>query len=241
MEAYPRDPFQAHEDAKARFGWLQLFLTVVIYLAISIVIGVILSILSLAGMISEKTFNQLSWSGNNLLLDAVFVLFTILLYKPLRRYIKPIFMNVAPMKRPRTYLYIVLGWVAIYVMQYVTLDVIGFESNSQQQQDLGLQTASTAYRQIVLMISIVLLAPIKEEILFRGLFFRFLTKKTHLIVGLVLSSLLFGMLHGGLIVTASLLGMIFALVYWKTRSIYAAMLLHFLWNGSVTLLSYLYQ
>jgi hypothetical protein len=80
-----------------------------------------------------------------------------------------------------------------------------------------------------LILSIVFLAPVCEELLFRGLLLNGLMKnKTHPIKAIIFTSFLFGLTHmnpwqfiGGLII-----GSIFGLVFFCTRSIYNCIFLH---------------
>lgn len=84
----------------------------------------------------------------------------------------------------------------------------------------------------LLFISVVILAPIWEELLFRGLLFRFLYSKTGFWVAALISGFLFSILHailtgiGGLWV----LGILFALAYRITEDIRVPILIHALYN-----------
>jgi membrane protease YdiL (CAAX protease family) len=82
-------------------------------------------------------------------------------------------------------------------------------------------------------IVVVLMAPIVEEILFRGFIFGGLRRAMPLLPAAVISGLVFSSIHGslGLILPFAVVGVIFALVYVRTDSIYPPMAIHAIFNG----------
>ncbi len=74
----------------------------------------------------------------------------------------------------------------------------------------------------------IVVAPLAEEIFFRGFVFPGLGRKLGIALGAVLSGLLFGLSHIdiGTIFPTAVLGVLFAVMYYKTRSIYASMTAH---------------
>ncbi len=86
--------------------------------------------------------------------------------------------------------------------------------------------------QLVLLLAIgIVLAPIVEEVLFRGLLFQRLAVKWGLGQGIVVSSVIFGLLHLDDFIGATLIGVALCLVYLRTRSLFVPMLLHFSYNA----------
>lgn len=81
------------------------------------------------------------------------------------------------------------------------------------------------------------LAPINEELLFRGAIFRFSRQRFGRAVALLLSGALFGALHGNWagFVPLGLLGAFLALAYERTGDIRVAMLAHGLFNANTLL------
>lgn len=82
-------------------------------------------------------------------------------------------------------------------------------------------------------ITVCILAPIIEEILFRGILLRGLLQNgTSPIVAIIVSSLLFGAAHLNpwQFIAAGFLGAIFGFVYYRTRSLWLCMFLHALNN-----------
>ena len=83
------------------------------------------------------------------------------------------------------------------------------------------------------MISIVVLAPLCEEFIFRGTILRGLASKISPLVGIIASSILFGVIHLNLQqgMGAFLIGLFIGYVYYKTHSIWAPIFVHFVNNG----------
>lgn len=87
----------------------------------------------------------------------------------------------------------------------------------------------------------VILAPLAEELLFRGVTLRKATKIMPFFLSNLLQAVLFGIYHGNLIqgVYAFALGLIFGYVAEYFHSIWASILLHAFVNGSAEVLSHL--
>jgi uncharacterized protein len=80
----------------------------------------------------------------------------------------------------------------------------------------------------------VIAAPILEEMMFRGIILDGYLKNYKPWHGILISGALFGLIHGNLAqgIGAFLLGVLFGWVYWKTKSILAVVILHFVNNGA---------
>lgn len=87
------------------------------------------------------------------------------------------------------------------------------------------------------IISIVIMAPILEELIFRKILFKRLAKKTNATIGIILSSVIFGLLHAtDSMLSAMLFGVILCILYIKYDNILIPMSLHFSNNLIATLL-----
>lgn len=96
---------------------------------------------------------------------------------------------------------------------------------------------------LMLIISVVLVAPIFEEILFRGLITQSLSRGipfAALVIGL--QAILFGLLHGHIIsiIYATFLGIILGIVRTRYNSLYPSIILHMLFNAANYILLPLY-
>ena len=93
---------------------------------------------------------------------------------------------------------------------------------------------------IFLFLAVVIVAPIGEEIVFRGFLQRFLEKYWKDITRAVLvTSLFFAMIHFNPFWTIQIymLGVILGFLAWKTKSLIPSILLHIVNNGSAFILA----
>ncbi|GCF94903.1 CAAX amino protease [Enterococcus florum] len=107
--------------------------------------------------------------------------------------------------------------------------------------DQGIQTISGTASPILFFLALTVMAPIMEEIVFRGFLFKFFFRNQP-VLALLLSAALFGLVHGptDLLSAATYVGMgaVFALIYYKTGRLEMSILAHALNNllPAVTLL-----
>ncbi len=94
------------------------------------------------------------------------------------------------------------------------------------------------YTSVPGVLSIVLGAPIVEEIIFRGLIFRTMRERLALPVALIGQALIFGVSHGNILqgIMTFGLGCLLAWVYLRTRSLYCTMIVHCGFNTTTVLL-----
>ncbi|MDQ7004373.1 MAG: CPBP family intramembrane metalloprotease [Ghiorsea sp.] len=102
------------------------------------------------------------------------------------------------------------------------------------------QLPSWLYGMLGLLLMVVL-APIVEEIIFRGLLYRMLRERWGVGVSVLVSAAFFSLVHHGLLLSPQLVGgVIFALAYEWSRSLWIAIGLHMGANAAVYVLSILY-
>lgn len=84
------------------------------------------------------------------------------------------------------------------------------------------------------------LMPFAEELLFRGLFYRWLRERWGVSAAVVISALLFSLLHGipWLVPALAVVGAVLAWVYEKSGSLWVAVLVHGLFNSAGVLAIY---
>ncbi|MCG7346124.1 CPBP family intramembrane metalloprotease [Sporosarcina sp. ACRSL] len=87
----------------------------------------------------------------------------------------------------------------------------------------------------IIIISIVIFAPLLEEIVFRRVLFGGLYTKSNFWVAAILSGVIFAVVHGELEHTLIYMapGLVFAFLYYHTKRIWAPMIAHFMMNGFV--------
>jgi membrane protease YdiL (CAAX protease family) len=111
----------------------------------------------------------------------------------------------------------------------VKLLVPGFDPDQAQTNEFT-QNVDT-HRSLALM-ALVVLPPIFEEIIFRGFIFPAISRRTGIIWGAILSSVLFGLAHGqaNIIVYTFPLGLVLCFLYFRTKSIVPGIALHMINN-----------
>ncbi|WP_018250198.1 CPBP family intramembrane glutamic endopeptidase [Orenia marismortui] len=89
-------------------------------------------------------------------------------------------------------------------------------------------------------ILIILVAPLTEEIFFRGFIYPYCKVKLGKAKGIFLSGLIFGLAHSSiwLLVPTFLGGVILALIYERTKSLYSCIIAHSIWNMIIVFLIY---
>lgn len=114
---------------------------------------------------------------------------------------------------------------------------------------LGVETQGNAITQLihrmdspwVFALSAVVLAPLAEEIFFRGFLFAGFRQRYGWVPALLISSAIFGASHIQLaaFIPTFLLGAVLAYAYHRSNSIWPGMILHFLVNGTAMLITLL--
>lgn len=98
---------------------------------------------------------------------------------------------------------------------------------------LGIATSANIFNSFLTtsLIATIIVSPISEELMFRGVFLNRLKLIVPTTLAILLSSLLFASLHGfGSIFSAFIFGVCVAILYLKTDNIFVPMLAHFLNN-----------
>lgn len=96
----------------------------------------------------------------------------------------------------------------------------------------------TAVNPILLILMIGFVAPITEELIFRGVVFHLANRQVGFLGANLLQAVLFGIYHGNLVqgIYAALLGFILGAICYKFKSLFAAIILHIFINLSSLLL-----
>ena len=129
------------------------------------------------------------------------------------------------------YIYITIGLIIIGITQYILLNLLNLESSVEQSNQLGASSFNnTLVNQIIFILAVSIITPIKEEVLYRGVLSNLLTERHNFIIGIGLSSFIFGYLHPGFPITAMIMGVVFAYLFYKTKSLFPSIILHILWN-----------
>ncbi len=131
--------------------------------------------------------------------------------------------------------YLAVGTLAVGMTQFgVTSWLIEVTQSPELQEIVTQLSLSPPSIQILIAISAIIVAPIGEELMFRGYLFPMLKPALGRWGAILLSSLFFGIFHMALIQTPmlTLLGVIFCLAYERTQSLWLPILLHACFNAA---------
>ncbi|MGI6084719.1 MAG: CPBP family intramembrane glutamic endopeptidase [Acetivibrionales bacterium] len=94
---------------------------------------------------------------------------------------------------------------------------------------------------VVQVLSVVIAAPVLEEVLYRGLIMGSLQGGMPVIVALVIQTVIFGLMHGQIlwICYATFFGALLAIIKLRYKSLYPCILLHASFNGASYIFAYL--
>jgi membrane protease YdiL (CAAX protease family) len=111
----------------------------------------------------------------------------------------------------------------------VSVLVPGFDAN--QTQDNEFIGAAKTHQNLAL-VALVLIPPVLEETIFRGFLFPAIAKRSGLVWGAILSSVIFGLAHmqANIGVYTFVLGLLLCFMYVRTKSIIPGIFLHMLNN-----------
>ncbi|HSW66635.1 MAG TPA: type II CAAX endopeptidase family protein [Bacillota bacterium] len=171
----------------------------------------------------------------------------LLLWLMLRKRIT--FKSLGFTRRPRLSdpLWAIVAGMAYYVLLIIVTVLAGWLAHIplDQKQEIGFDTVTTNLDKILTFVSLVILPPLVEETLFRGVLFSGLRKKLPFIWSALLVSVAFAIPHllegkGGLLwvggIDTFLLSIALCILREYTGSLWASIVLHMLKNG----IAYLY-
>ncbi|MGE6261328.1 CPBP family intramembrane glutamic endopeptidase [Heyndrickxia sporothermodurans] len=136
--------------------------------------------------------------------------------------------------------------IAVFTIFLLVGDVIilvltSFIGNTwENSKTEALQQNVTFFTVLIAFISAAVISPIYEEIFYRGFLYRWLRTRVGFIGAIILSSFIFTIIH---IPTYNVMpvtffsGIIFALAYERTNSIWSSVIIHGLTNGIMVLLT----
>lgn len=102
-----------------------------------------------------------------------------------------------------------------------------------QAQDTGFSNISRYYEYILAFVTLIILAPVAEEVLFRGYLYGKLRKIVPMWLAIVITSALFGIIHGqwNVGIDVFILSIVLCSLREVTGNIWAGILLHMMKNG----------
>jgi uncharacterized protein len=124
----------------------------------------------------------------------------------------------------------------IWLIAHINLDYL--QKALRSRQALATQSSDSLIEKAFNLVATVIVAPITEEFLFRGIILQRWAEKWGVSVALIATSFLFGLLHFN-IFGASMFGLIMGLLYIQTKTLWIPIICHFLNNFLVFCLNLL--
>jgi membrane protease YdiL (CAAX protease family) len=132
----------------------------------------------------------------------------------------------------RTIGWAALGMLAFYVLTATYAAIVDPQAEQDVTESLGADSGTLGM--IAAGTMVIVVAPFVEEFFFRGFFYRALRTRYPIVVAALIDGLIFGLIHfgfdgaDGLLILPPLafLGIIFCLVYEKTKSLWAVVGMH---------------
>lgn len=130
----------------------------------------------------------------------------------------------------------IISFLAVYLLLNMGVSVSGVAEGDTRFQAAAAEMSAATLAEQLLVSAVV--APVAEELLFRGLLMQRLRKTVGIQGAVLLSSLAFGVFHGNLTqgAVAACLGVLLAVVYAKTEAFLLPVLMHACTNAAVILL-----
>ncbi len=132
---------------------------------------------------------------------------------------------------------------ALAINQLSSVIVTILTGSAEMQPTMKVLQVSVSLPQRILFgFTAIVLAPLIEEILFRGILYRALRQRGYPRLGLYGSSIVFGLIHSNLVTFLPLtcLALVFALLYDRTNNLMAPIAAHSLFNA-VNFVSFIHQ
>lgn len=127
--------------------------------------------------------------------------------------------------------FIIYFAVATVISILLTAYVPGFDV--KQKQDVGFNEVTDVFGLIAAFVALVVLAPVAEELIFRGYLFGNLKRVISLPIAIGVTSVLFGLVHGqwNVGIDVAILSVFLCLLRVKTDAVWAGIFLHMTKNS----------
>lgn len=217
----------------------------VVSIVIGIVVGVIYTIknlneMSLNGTNLDELTNQILGLTNYILLASsiITVLIFLLIYKVRKKNFKEE-LQIVKTNNINLIIGVSLG-LSAWLFNAGALSLIQ-EAGLFQKYFFDMEQILSPLSQGSIFISLLtvgIIAPFTEEFVFRGVIYKALNKNISIVWTIIIQALFFGVFHGNLIqgTYATLLGLVFGYITYKTKSLWPAIIMHMM-NNTIAVLS----
>lgn len=226
---------------------LRSLLCLVVYFILQFVVQIIFMGIGAASDIQDQN-GLIDFSMNHLLLItltanvAALTVFS-LFYKARRKTIKEEW-NMTPVGAGEYVYPVFAAFLLSLAWAYATYD-LSFANAEQIQQSVDFYSGIVpGLGMAMMMLTLLLAQPVMEEVLCRGMILNQLSKSFPDWAAVVISAVIFGLAHlmaGGIVLSlgAALMGVLFGIVFVKTRSLYVAAVAHAFANLPDFIMSFL--
>lgn len=219
----------------------QIIISFVIQIGMGIYAGMQLNASGLTLNQEETVAYALNFYSENMGIDlagrAIFTLLFLLIFFAIRR--KKVTREMNLTKTPAIK-YVAAALGAIFIIFTVNMSMTLFIPQEGLQEFSEASKVLYAYPLWQAILANALVVPILEEVIFRGLIFSRLQKAMPNVVVALITSVLFGIVHGQLVwmLFAFIVGLLLSYVRIKTGSILPTIMMHVIINTYATLVSY---
>lgn len=181
---------------------------------------------------------------NSILTILVFSASLALVYGGIKLYGKN-FKDLGVGKIKPEYFFRALAYYGLYFVVSLVLQFVAttfFNMNSDQEQYVG-YTSPNGIELILAFISLVVITPFTEEVMFRGVLFSGFRKQMSFAAAAILSSAIFGLMHGqwNVGLDVFVMGVVSCYLLETTKSLWPSIFLHAIKNCLAFCLLYLYN
>lgn len=136
---------------------------------------------------------------------------------------------------------LVIAAVGCYCLDVLVANIVALISPSALETFNATMASTTSGNEVVSFLTIVIAAPIAEELLFRGIIFSMLRKHWSDVAAIIVSALLFGLYHMNLMQAIYVLpiGLLLGYTAYKCKSVLPCILIHMVNNFMPTLVGML--
>jgi membrane protease YdiL (CAAX protease family) len=252
------EPVEEQKTEKAKWGPVAALVVVIVTYAASQFIAIIL--LSIYPALRHWSYAEAQqWLSNSnyaqFFLTVLVEATVLILLKIFLNHRKATFKDLGLKGRPGLLDigYVIAGFAVYFSVYYLTIVLLqqfNPNINLSQKQDLGFTSSAAGQQLVLIFISLVLLPPIVEEILFRGFLYTGLRSKLPKIIAALIVSAIFASLHllegfSGLLWIAGLdtfiLSLVLVYLREKTGRLWAPMGLHMTKNFIAFAVLYLFH
>lgn len=193
-----------------------------------VVFGITIGLMLLVGVITGIVGDKVS-SNIILFVGEAIIVVPALIYCFIEKLDFKKDLGIRKIKISTFFLSIVLGFLLMPIASFVNVLTQFFVPNTMVQASDALLEGS----KLIMLLIAGVLGPIFEEFAFRGIFHREFAKYTTPVLGIIISAVLFGIMHMNLnqLCYAILLGVVFAWVNNCSRSIFSSVIMHIVINS----------